>query len=392
MKTRLVILFVLIAAGAAAFECEVVLTKQDASMDWWYAVPVGFEPEVTRVDRVNKGEYFRIIPFYEGCAVDGYSAARVSFDIEITRPDGSTAESVKGSDGLSGAVAPSGRIPSMAILNPCFSASDPYGAYAVNVTSVDHVAGITNTQSKTVHLVEFRMETLSEEERGRLFLTYPTAPEPAKALAAFLQTEHPFFMEDDEPVWSAIWFFKTVFENNEFLIPRLVEAFPRGTNKQRRDTILVMALMGRLDELPALSTHLKAFSKVMAAGRVPDPYGDIITGKQLDMLWAEFFATGTVKPLRRVVESLRLVEHVGALEKIKSGELDPKNPEVYRAGLQEAVFQSALVSLRSNCQTSPLTRQYCVGVLQSDSLDARAASCLAMLLKSIENKEKDDEK
>ena len=101
------------------------------------------------------------------------------------------------------------------------------------------------------------------------------------------------------------------------------------------------------------------------------------------MLWGEYFATGTIRPIRQLVTSLSLVEYSGTLEKIKAGELDPKKSEVYRAGNLEAVFQSALWSLRSNCRQSALVFQYCVRILNSEELEKNAQSCLAMLLKSI---------
>lgn len=371
------------AVHAEPFDSMIAVTRQDASMDWWYAVPQRYAPEINRINKVARGEYFRIIPFFMNYATDSNQYTRITFDIEVVRPDGSIKISIQESKGNEGAAAPSNLLPALAILNMCFDPEDPYGAYAINVTSVDHVATKTNLLHEVVQLKKFELKTLSKEDREKLFYQYANVPVPSKAAAAFLQTENSFFNEKNEPIWSAIWFFKTIFENNEYLIPYLIDEFPQATLKQKRDLILVMTLMNKSDQLPRVSGGLKAFLRVMKAGRIPDPYGPITSGKQLDMLWAEFFATGTIKPIRQIAESLSLVKHVGTLEKIKTGELDSKQPDVYREGMLEAVFQSALWSLKANCQEVPLVYRYCETILHSGELEQTAKNCLALLIQSI---------
>lgn len=380
---RLVALLVAASAAAEPFDCMVATTRQDASMDWWYAVPTQFTPTISRVDSVAKGEYFNIIPFFKNYGTTTNGDAKITYDIEIVRPDGSIDEAMQNCDGHDGPAALPNLLASRAVLRLCFDPEDPYGKYSINVIAIDHVACQTNRQTTTVEQKEFVVEKMTKDECDALFVQYPTAPNPARALSAFLQMKPSFFNEDNEPVWSAIWFFKTVFGNNEFLIPHLLQAFPDGTLKQQKDTILVLSLMNRMEELPKLSSELQIFARVMKAGRIPDPYGEITSGKQLDMLWAEYFATGRVQPIRQLLTALNLGEYAGTLDKIKAGELDPKALEVYREGMLEAVFQSALWSLRSNCKQSPLVFQYCVGILDTEELEKPAQACLAMLLKAV---------
>lgn len=384
---RLVALFLLTLPSIAeekadVFDYLVATTRQDASMDWWYAVPAPFGPNLSLVSSVSKGEYFNIIPVFKNYGVASNGEANITYDIEIIRPDGSVDEAMKKCAGHAGKATPPELIPARAVLRLCFDLEDPYGEYKINVTAYDHVSSQTNTQSHTITLTEFKIESTTKDEREKLFYQYATAPNPSRALASFLQTEHSFFNEENEPIWSAIWFYKTVFENNEFLIPHLLGAFPGATLKQQKDIILVLALLDRTHEL-SLPEGLEAYEQVMRAGRVPDPYAEITTGKQLDMLWAEYFATGRIKPIRQLVTALSLCEHVGTLEKIKTGELDPKVPEVYRKGMLEAVFQSALWSLRSNCVRSPLIFHYCVGMLDAEEFAEPTQSYLGMLLQSI---------
>ncbi|QBG46814.1 hypothetical protein EGM51_05165 [Verrucomicrobia bacterium S94] len=385
MKQLLIILCLCASALAEPFGFTLVVTRQDPSLDWWYAVPDNFEPQITNIDSVHKGEYFSIFPVFRNYGTDPGGSAGITFDLKLTGPDGKTQldlEALEGHVGLASAPDP---LPAQAVVNLNFDQEDDFGEYTIEITAVDKVSRQTNVQHRVITLKEFEVEKLTKQDRENLFFSYPTAPDPAKALASFLQIERSFFNEEKEPVWSAIWFFKTVFERNEFLIPHLMKEYGFLNPKQQKDIIFLMTLLGKTEKLPRLSGDMKRFERLMAAGRIPDPYDGITMPKQLDMLWAEFFATGTVRPVREIAGSLALVEHVGTLERIQSGELDPNELEVYREGMLEAVFQAALWSLKSNCAQVPLVKQYCIGLLLSDELPKPAATTLALLLRSLEN-------
>jgi len=384
MKWITAILMIGVSVFAEPFDFMLLTTRQDAEMDWWYAGPEPFAPKVTPVSTVVKDEYFRILPIFRNYKTDIGKSASITFDVKITKPDGSTYLDLPKLEGHIGLTSTKELLPAQAVINLCFEPEDAYGEYRIEITAYDQVAQQTNTQHKVIQLKEFEVEKLSKDERERLFLTYPSAPNPSRALSAFLQTEEQFFNEENEPVWSAVWFFKTIFEENEYCVPLMMKEFGFCKPKQKRDIILMAVLLDQTDQLPKLSTDLKRYQRLYEAGRVPDPYSTITNAKQLDMLWAEFFATGTVKPLKQIVRSLALVEHLGTIDKIKAGELDPEDKDVARAGFLEAVFQSALWSLKSNCKEVPLVRHYCVGILATEELEKPVETCLAMLLQSLE--------
>lgn len=80
--------------------------------------------------------------------------------------------------------------------------------------------------------------------------------------------------------------------------------------------------------------------------------------------------------------------NVGTLEKVKSGELS-KYDEVVKKAMLEAVFQSAIWSIMSNCKQSSLLFQYCVGLYESDQLnDTEKVYLEAMLKKVSQEKQK----
>lgn len=352
-------------------------------MDWWYAVPQPFETRIANVDHVVRGEYFSVIPFFNSFAISADGTANLVFDVEVERPDGSIHKSVSGCKGITGKAPASKPVPAQAIINLHFEEEDPYGTYTVNVSAKDATSGKTTRRSITIEQVPFSMDQLTQDECERVFINYVSDPDPSRAFAAFLQTGKPFLDEGYEPVWSAIWFYKTIVENNDYLIPHLLEFFPTATYKQQKDIYLLLSLLPDAKKKLRVPDRLKTYKRIIDAGRIPQPYGELANVKQLDMLWAEFFATGRIRPLRQLTTALELGKSLGTLEKIKSGVLDREDSGVARAAMQEAVFQSALISLREHCAKSPLAFQYCVGIIERDMLSEEAQETLTLLLESI---------
>ncbi|WP_372807747.1 hypothetical protein [Pontiella sp.] len=376
------LLFILSAAAVAApLDFRIVVTRQDPSMDWWYAVPEPFQPAIAQTDAVYRDEYFRIIPFFDAYATDSNHCADLTFDLEVVRPDGTVKQSLTGNIAHRGVA--NGTLPAQSVVQLCFDHADDPGNYTISITARDQVSGTTNRQSRIIEQKPVRLCQTTPESRDALFLGYAAAPDPVAALSSFLQTEPSFFDPGNEPVWSAIWFYKTIFENNEFLVPQLIEAFPAANRKQRQDTILLLTLLHETQRLPRLSQDLVVFKRLMEAGQVPDPYAPAASRKQLDMLWAEFFATGRIRPLEQIVSRLGLVDRKGTLQKIEAGELDPADESVRRAAQEESVFQSALITLRQYATDVPLVLHYCIGILDAEELEKPAQECLAMLIRSV---------
>ncbi|BBJ00486.1 hypothetical protein FGKAn22_21780 [Ferrigenium kumadai] len=67
----------------------------------------------------------------------------------------------------------------------------------------------------------------------------------------------------------------------------------------------------------------------------------------LDMLWADFFATGEAVPIRRIVVALNYDKYSGALERYAKSEKTEKDRN---DAILEAVFKAAMWSLESNAR------------------------------------------
>ena len=131
---------------------------------------------------------------------------------------------------------------------------------------------------------------------------------------------------------------------------------------------LTFYLIKQTEELP-LTKELKDYCSTLNKIEIPDPYSDIKNADQLDMLWADFFATGRIKPIRQIISSFKLSKFAGTLEKVKNKQLDVTSEKVKQQAMLEAIFSSAIWSLGSNCRQSNLLFQYCIGLYQTKELN-----------------------
>ena len=371
----------------ANFDFLLVLTQQDMEMHWWFSVPAQFGPNVSQVSEVSKGEFFKILPIFNNYGLSDNNEAKISYSVEIVAPNGDVDEIVNYIEGFSDKVPGPYLLPATGRLAVSFDPEDMFGEYDVRVTAYDHIKNQKSVKNQTITLQKFDLEKqdLNMEE---WLLSYPSTPKPELALKAYITPPREYFDQDGTPLWSALWFFKIIYSENEFLIPHTVNYYNTKANlQQKKDILLLFHLLNKIDELVVaneLREHVDSLQKIS----IPDPYQKITSGSQLDMLWAEFFATARIEPIRQIMTALNLSVHSGTIEKFKSGELE-KTDETMNKLFLEAVFQSALWSIMSNCKQSQLFFQYCVGLYESNELNETEKSYLGyMLRKVIDEKQK----
>ena len=113
-----------------------------------------------------------------------------------------------------------------------------------------------------------------------------------------------------------------------------------------RDTLLLAAsLSGTKTAMAYLrkQTDSSKYLKDPVDPRKMEPDQPVV----LDMLWADFFATGDSVPIRRIVYALNYDKYLGALERYKSSK---KTQQDRDEALRESVFEAARWSLESNIQ------------------------------------------
>lgn len=373
-----------------SFDVCVFPTRQDYKMDWWFAVPSRFTPKVSLAKEIFQGEKFTLQIIFNNYGIES-EEADIAFDVKVIKSDGTVDAYIENCVGYKGKIPGKCLLPSQNSIYVCFDKDDPLGEYTVEVTARDHIKN--QTASKTTHFCvsEFKIPSVDSKD-GKWLFNYPSEPKPAVAFAHFLNCPRPYIDEKGAILWSSIWFYKYVFEENEFLIPYLVDFFEnQASEQQKKDIILLLFLIGKTESLPKLTDNLEEYKKSLRDIVIPNPYAEITTGSQEDMLWAEFFATSRVKPIKHLITAFNLSKYSGVLDKIKRKEITEINEEVRRKAMLEAVFQAALWSLSSNCMNCDLLLQYCIGIYESDELNEIEKGYLGVVLKKVFKEKKEKE-
>ncbi|MGK5080058.1 hypothetical protein [Janthinobacterium sp. HLX7-2] len=104
----------------------------------------------------------------------------------------------------------------------------------------------------------------------------------------------------------------------------------------------------------------------------------------LDMLWADFFATGEADPIRRIVVALNYDKYSGALDQYAKSEKTEKDRD---KAVLEAVFMAAMWSLESNARQHRRVGETLEQIYFAGGLTQSEQFCLsAILAKAIPEK------
>lgn len=363
------------------FDFLLALTRQDVEMDWWFSIPHQFTPTVSQISEVVTKEYFKILPIFNNYGTTPQKEVNVTYDLEIFKPDGSIYNSEKNIPGFQEKAPGPYLLPAKGMVIVSFEPNDPYGEYTIVITAYDHIKNQKVQKNQKIILEKFAIKKLPGKLEEWLF-GYPTHPCPSYALSTFINSSRSYLDEKSHPLWSALWLYKIIYSENNFLIPHTIEFYNnKATKQQQKEIILLFHLLNKTSMLPIGSEYNEYIGNLNKIS-IPNPYEKLETGDQLDMLWAEFLATSRIKPIRQILTALNLGIYVGTIEKIKSGKLT-KSDEVLKKAMLEAVFQSAVWSIMSNCKQSPLLFQYCVGLYESDQLNDTEKGYLGVMLKKV---------
>jgi hypothetical protein len=366
-----------------SFRFHVAVTQQDHEMDWWNRIPYRLPPLFSACEQVTTGESFQVLPTFLHFGLEN-DEANITWSIVVTRPDGEISQSITDLVGLKGEVNSSGIVLSLDRISMVMTEENPYGDYQLEITAVDHILNEQDTVKIPIAHIPFEYKP-DETDFKKWFFEYPIHPRPRDALYHLTHLIRPTIGKNGR-INHGIWLFKTIYENNPFLIKPTVEFYKSKASKsQKKEILFLFHLLGSIDALP-VEKKLLSYVENLDTIEFANPYDEITTGDQLDMLWAEYFATGRIRPIQHFLTALDLGVYAGTLEKVKSGELNKKDPVVMEAARANAVFDAAMWSLQSNCLQSRLLFHYCIGLYETKELSDMQKSCLASILNTVTQK------
>ena len=178
------------------------------------------------------------------------------------------------------------------------------------------------------------------------------------------------------------------FVENKYHIDHLASRFEKATEEQQKKIILMLHWLNMLDKIKATPEEKAAYKAWASQVVLPDPYGETLSGGQQDMLWAEFFATGRIRPIRKLISNLEYSKYKGSIEAYKESK---KTEEDKLNAYKDAVFQSAVWSLASNCKQHALVAKYCIYLHDNGKLSANEKSLLGVILSKVFSQDNEKE-
>ena len=360
------------AARAADFSAQIVPTTQDAEMEWWFNLPANSVPHVIQCDRVLFHQNFALAAFFDNADVKN-GKFDITYSIFSTSPDGkrtAAAENVK----LAGAKISKGIIgASDKITRACFDKNSPAGKYTFELVAKDEVSGKTATARASVELAEWNPPEPLEGRRAvdAAILGFYKNPAPEVLYSLFyskdLNLEQRGAPHEINYIYAG--FFRAGFLRNSFLAPYLRRAFPKMSPLDRAKTIFIFALTdeARID-FNILTESERKYQDAMRKADIPAPYAEwdpALGAAQIDMLWGEFFADGTYKPIRRIMSLLAYSKEGAFAEEMLAARRKPATAAEWKKLMLGACHNAAKRSLLANAERFELVRKYCAWALEN---------------------------
>jgi hypothetical protein len=207
---------------------------------------------------------------------------------------------------------------------------------------------------------------MSTEEMSKFITEYYQSPDPAKiqaTFAAFLRFDEENSGKKrayDPLMWLCA--FAELCKLNPQLRPALAKGAADYSDIHKKYVAMILAEAGAEEvELKDADPELQAlFAKVR--GKKPLSFEVVIHPAQLDALWTQFFVTGRVEPIRRLVGELRKRDNVMTLDEAKKLGRKPNADEMKKI-MNGLVGRAAEWSLAANAKQHKLVGYYLEAML-----------------------------
>ena len=269
--------------------------------------------------------------------------------------------------------------------------TDPLGKTSIEVKLRDRGDDSTLALAAEIEAVEklpgVPEKPMTAEEMSKFITGYYNTPDPAKipaAFAAYLKWDgegHVGKRSYDPLMW--LCGFAELYRLNPQFRPALAKGAATYSDIHKKYVALILAEAGAADdELKDADPELKRlFANVN--GKKPLSFEVVTHPAQLDALWTQFFVTGKVEPIRRLVGELRKRDGVMTLDDAKK--LGHKLTDAEKKKLIDGlVGRAAEWSLASNAKQHKLVGYYLEAMLMRKEYPDPAAAVLlgGMLMKA----------
>jgi hypothetical protein len=360
-------------AKAPNVEARLTLSIDMSLQDRWFHSPGELGVSLAEAKSVVRGQSFAAYVFFSDLVPNDRGEVAAEYDLRVTKPSGRLHRSDERIEGHSGPKPDEPVLLADQVLKIAFEPKDELGTYKVTLTVRDRVNGTKATVVKTIDLVEHVEGAGFADEKAldAWIQQYYRAPQPERAIAALLDAGRFGAWKDGAaaaPVFhTRTAFFQELFASNAWLFEHLL---PRFDTQVAETKPVILRLLSRSSyDAQAFAGQLKGadaetWKKVTSEAR-HDPLFDPVAGiGDVHTLWGTFFASGKYAPILRLCEALANEE-----THVISDDADVD-------GLKKTVAES----IRAQVRTQMLVKNYCSGILSSDTIQVSVRDALRKVL------------
>lgn len=321
---------------------------------------------------VCKKQYFMVIPCFAGCAVDKDSICNVVYDIKILKPDGSVYLDNKDLIAQQTETTVDNNISlTSSILKICFEEPDPYGTYKIYITMRDLVAKQEIELQTKIKLVKTKYQKTSFNDKmlETYMPDYYKDPKPEKVISSYLYCAKSKALEKQAAMLPFLAFYKGVLDQNEYLIPLIYDLYPKQNDYTKMCLLLLLRYLQHDSSAftATLPYNQKAVYDTLLKSEDYFQFdkSELSQVYQLDILWTEFYATGSVEYIKSLVNALDYVDFLGNVDKY---ETSARTDEDKSKAMKEIIYKSAFWSIRIHYHTHQLVHDYIDFMYQNATL------------------------
>lgn len=357
------------------FSAQVAASPQDKKMEWWFNQPANSAPQVIELNRVFFHQEFSLFAFFENAEIkDG--KYQIKYSITSTDPNGNKTTIISDSVQKGTKASKNVIVASTEAVGVCLNKNYPEGLYTYEIIATDEISGKKASSKIHLRLVDWNAPIpMSDKiEVNKAIFAFYKNPSPETLYSIFysreLNLEQRGAPNDLNYIFAG--FFRAAFLRNSFLTPYLREKFPSMTPLDRAKTIYLFALMdeARID-FNILNESEKKYQDAMRKANIPAPYAKwdkLLGAVQIDLLWGEFFADGTYKPIRRILDLLAYTEEGNFTVRSLMEKRRPQTREEWEKLMLGACHNAALNSILNNAGRFELVKKYCQWALQNKDI------------------------
>ena len=363
---------------------------QDPSMEWWFNVPANAAPHISELKKIFFNQEFSLFPFANNAKVkDG--KFEMSYTITMESPDGKSTDLVRDAKFDGTKVSDDIIVACPDVIDFKLDRRFPEGLYKFKMSATDKISGETSEYENHIRLTEWSAPATFADKKlvAEYVRAYSLQPSPDILYSIVFSND--FDLEQkgapNSLNYTYLGFIKAAFKKNMFLLSQIRDTFKSMSDINRAKFILILALLDAeaVDETQLTEVE-KQYQKKIRTFKMPNPYGKwdpFLGAAQIDMLWGEFFANGTYRPIRRILNILSHAKDAAFADGLAEKRQAPKTREEWDRYMFGRLYKAALKTVAINASKYPLVEQYCAWALQHGDIPKVSYEVLSPLLEHI---------